>query len=559
MARAAHMTGRDRERARLMVVVALGVVGVALAVWAAGLLSSFEGSSIDARFAIRGRLARPPGIVIVGIDSSTLNEQPGVRLGRFPYPRRDDAAVIRNLLAAGARAVALDLEFVQQTDTADDNALVEAVTRAHGKVVLADLDVGPHGAPDVLGGGSSLTATGARAGFIGVAPDADAIWRSFTYDGFGADPVADCCLASLAVQTVEAATHRMAPRSLFPGGSAPVDFVGPAGSIREIPFWRVSGFAPRVQGHRLDLRGRGMAEAHRGRGRQLRRDARAHRAALAGCQGRGGPPAPGRSERLGAARDRDRPRRPVRGRAGAPRRRADAARRGAAADDPRARPPQRLLADARALGRAARRAARLDPGGADPHLPGRRARPARRAAARRAGARPARGGRAHRPRDGGAPTGRAGARAGRDGARARPAACRPPGPPAGGRAATAAPHPAGPERAARRGRAARPARERAGGPGTGGPTATGADLRGGPGRPRAVRRGERGRRLARTALGHRADPTTSTHPLGRPAAEPAARAAAPPAPAPPAAPGASGPATEPGAAPSPPAHPRIPR
>src|SRR5438309_1694406 len=123
----AHVRGPRRKTALLLAVGAVAV-GVGVAAYATHLLRRSELQSLDARYSIRDRRQRPREVVVVGIDLATLHEAP--RFGQrqaFPLPRRDDARVIDALRRAGARAIALDLEFSTETDPADDNALIEAL------------------------------------------------------------------------------------------------------------------------------------------------------------------------------------------------------------------------------------------------------------------------------------------------------------------------------------------------------------------------------------------------------------------------------------------------
>ena len=118
-------------------------------------------------------------------------------MASFPFPRRYDAQVIDRLRRAGAKAIAIDLEFTQETDLADDNALIEAIGRAHGKVVLAATEVeAPHGRTDVLGGPSLLRELGARAAEVKLREqreiDTDGVARrlGYSYNGLQSFPVA---------------------------------------------------------------------------------------------------------------------------------------------------------------------------------------------------------------------------------------------------------------------------------------------------------------------------------------------------------------------------------
>ena len=52
------------------------------------------------------------------IDNATLQQLARMRSlhSEFPFPRRYDATVIDRLRSAGARTIALDLEFTHETD-----------------------------------------------------------------------------------------------------------------------------------------------------------------------------------------------------------------------------------------------------------------------------------------------------------------------------------------------------------------------------------------------------------------------------------------------------------
>lgn len=102
--------------------VALGTV-VAIA-YLAGALDFLERSFQDARF----RLASTPAsgeVVVVAIDSESL-----AWLEVWPWPRRLYADVVERLIAAGARRIALDLDFSSASDPEDDARLATALAAA---------------------------------------------------------------------------------------------------------------------------------------------------------------------------------------------------------------------------------------------------------------------------------------------------------------------------------------------------------------------------------------------------------------------------------------------
>src|SRR5271170_1317188 len=105
-------TRRQRRKIVALISVAVLAGGVGVLAYATNLLRRSELQTIDARFSIRGKQTPPAGIVLVKIDQHTLTElrnrqQPS----GFPFPRRYQAKVIDNLREAGAKVIAMDIEF----------------------------------------------------------------------------------------------------------------------------------------------------------------------------------------------------------------------------------------------------------------------------------------------------------------------------------------------------------------------------------------------------------------------------------------------------------------
>jgi len=225
------MRGERRKRI-LLLATALVAVGVGAATYATHLLRRTELQTIDARYSIRGRHQVPKNIVLVTIDNLSLNSVP--RLGEhyvYPFPRRDDAQVIDHLREAGARVIAMDIEFAHETDITDDNALIEAIGRAHGKVVLAATEVERGGQTQLLGGGTLLHELGARPGEAILLLDSDGVVRRFAYSYNG--------LQSFSVVATEIATGRRVRRSRFNNGTLPIDFAGPPETVRSVSYYNV--------------------------------------------------------------------------------------------------------------------------------------------------------------------------------------------------------------------------------------------------------------------------------------------------------------------------------
>ena len=73
-------------------------------------------------------------IVVVGIDGRSLNEVKQ----RWPWPRADLAKIADTLNEAGAKRIFFDFTFDSYTDPTNDNAMIEALKRAPGRIFLAN-------------------------------------------------------------------------------------------------------------------------------------------------------------------------------------------------------------------------------------------------------------------------------------------------------------------------------------------------------------------------------------------------------------------------------------
>jgi signal transduction histidine kinase/CHASE2 domain-containing sensor protein len=102
----------------------------ALALAGLGALPPIEHRLMDLRF---GLIQRPASgdLVVVEIDNASL-----AALGVWPWPRDLHATVIDRLTAAGARGIAMDVDFSSASTPAADTALADALARAGHRVVL---------------------------------------------------------------------------------------------------------------------------------------------------------------------------------------------------------------------------------------------------------------------------------------------------------------------------------------------------------------------------------------------------------------------------------------
>jgi adenylate cyclase len=124
------------------------------------------------------------------------------------------------------------VQFTQRTDVADDDALIEAVDRAHNMVLATDA-VDRTGQTGVLGGNAVLKEVGARAGNSTVIGDSQGVIRDFqhSYQSIDTFPVA---IAS------GWEGHEVSPK-LFGGSmkTVPIDYPGPPGTVPDLPYWQV--------------------------------------------------------------------------------------------------------------------------------------------------------------------------------------------------------------------------------------------------------------------------------------------------------------------------------
>jgi len=214
---------RGRKVIWLAVVVAASVA-VAVTAWGTGLLGSLELQSVDQRFNVRGSEGPPDDIVIVDADAMTfsdLDEQ-------WPFPRSLHGRVIDQLRKAGAAEVAYDVQFTEPTVPREDNALIMAVGR-FGGVVLSTTEVDENGNSNVFGGEDVLRQFDASAASTIVDTDPGGTIRKMPYasDGLISFPVA------VAEQLLG---EKIGKQAFTEDGSAWIDYRGPPGTIRTVPF-----------------------------------------------------------------------------------------------------------------------------------------------------------------------------------------------------------------------------------------------------------------------------------------------------------------------------------
>jgi adenylate cyclase len=217
-----------RRRGRAMLVVVLIAAAIGVVFYATGLMGTLEAQSVDARFEVRGTQAKPEEIVVVGVDDKTFDELPNTR---WPYPRSLEGRVIENLTKAGAKAIAVDIQFTEQTTPKQDDALIEAVQGFPG-IVLSTTETNKRGESRIFGGEEVVHEVGARAGDTSVPVESGGTTRKMLYEYGG--------LVSFAVAAAEATTGKPVTEGEFESdGKAWIDYRGPPQTFREVPFSRV--------------------------------------------------------------------------------------------------------------------------------------------------------------------------------------------------------------------------------------------------------------------------------------------------------------------------------
>jgi adenylate cyclase len=219
---------QGRTYAYLLAAVAVASSGIALLLYATGLFHDTELQSVDTRFDIRGDQQPREDIALVLIDDVTSRELDV----RFPFPRSLHADVIDAVNRDGAKTIAYDVEFLQRTKAAEDNALIDAVFRAGpNKVVLADSQPDPQGRSGVFGGQEVLDDIGARAGNTQIGEDSDGVRRRIPYEVGN--------METFPLVAAELATGQEVTTGEMGGPTAWIDYAGGVGAYPSVPFSRV--------------------------------------------------------------------------------------------------------------------------------------------------------------------------------------------------------------------------------------------------------------------------------------------------------------------------------
>ncbi|QQR60340.1 adenylate/guanylate cyclase domain-containing protein [Candidatus Uhrbacteria bacterium] len=174
-----------RFRIALPVIVGLSVGFVGMLGLLAGLFDTV-GSRVTDRFFLP-RTADPSAI-IVAIDDASLG-----RIGRWPWPRSVHAQLIDRLREAGAKVIALDVNFPEPSDTAADTALATSLKSARNVVLPVELDFVVRGNTLVFDSKNTvqpialIQAESKAAGFSNIPLDTDGVARRLPTQSQGLD------------------------------------------------------------------------------------------------------------------------------------------------------------------------------------------------------------------------------------------------------------------------------------------------------------------------------------------------------------------------------------
>ncbi|MGH7209482.1 MAG: CHASE2 domain-containing protein [Nitrospiraceae bacterium] len=119
--------GKPQIAEKLGFGLAAGITGtmVLLSWLGVGALVGLEASSFDLRFKLRGD--RPPGheVVLVAIDEQSLEE-----IGPWPWSRDQQAQLVKEIRADGAKVIGLELAEAEAEFARDSRGLQDLITRA---------------------------------------------------------------------------------------------------------------------------------------------------------------------------------------------------------------------------------------------------------------------------------------------------------------------------------------------------------------------------------------------------------------------------------------------
>jgi adenylate cyclase len=233
------------------------LAGVVALLYLAGAFRSFQHGLNDAQFRWRPLRSASDEIVIIAIDPES-EKKLGTPFER--WERAWTAQAIRNLTDANAEIIALDFRYAKRPGgEEDDRALTEAIADA-GNVVLAAMVEGGQ----LLRSDREIRGGSIGEGFLNVKEDEDGVMRRIRFAKISEHelPYAEEPVPLMFYFDIEIArTLKYVEDVVVEGdrlelvekdedgnrvgsygitiGNHPINYVGPAGSFRRIPFWKI--------------------------------------------------------------------------------------------------------------------------------------------------------------------------------------------------------------------------------------------------------------------------------------------------------------------------------
>lgn len=224
--------GTERGRRRVLLITLVAVAALTVAAHTAEVFEETELVTVDTRFRIRGTQPAPDGLLVVGIDEATLGGigQP------WPFTLDAYARTVRELAAAGAAVVVVDVPFGPEGDADERASFREALSGARA-VTLASAQTTPDGEPIVLGGPAALDLPGVRAGDSRFDPDDDGSVRRFDHtldEGDDDQQRAPAVVPTLPIVAAEQAMGQDVDPDAIGEEGATIDHPGPAGTVAHV-------------------------------------------------------------------------------------------------------------------------------------------------------------------------------------------------------------------------------------------------------------------------------------------------------------------------------------
>ncbi len=239
--------GKSEREIWVGIGLSLGVTLTMSLIFGWGGFQWLELHTYDMRMNLRGTLPVTSPILLVLNDEGTLTHL-GVTPGRVSRTRY--AQAIQNLHKAQARVIVLDIMFTAEGESKENQRLIKAMRRA-GNVILARY-IGPDRTIAPL---PIFQEVAMGEGLINVIPDSDGVLRSLPFLGMGFQHDQ---LRPFLTLGAEAGRLYLDPEGNQPlnldvpgfikvaGREIPIEhnkalinFVGPAGTVPSIPFWKI--------------------------------------------------------------------------------------------------------------------------------------------------------------------------------------------------------------------------------------------------------------------------------------------------------------------------------